>query len=52
MVTIVIALFLEGINFSGAGLIITILIWISTVLTIISGLVYLKGYSKYIDTDK
>lgn len=52
MVTIVIALFLEGINFSGAGLIITILIWISTLLTIISGLVYLKGYWKYIDTDK
>lgn len=29
-----------------------ILIWISTVLTIISGGVYLKGYWKYIDTDK
>ena len=29
-----------------------ILIWISTILTIISGCVYLKGYWKYIDTDK
>ncbi len=29
-----------------------ILIWISTALTIISGAVYLKGYWKYIDTDK
>ena len=29
-----------------------ILIWCSTVLTIISGGVYLKGYWKYIDTDK
>jgi len=29
-----------------------ILIWISTVLTVISGGVYLKGYWKYIDTDK
>ena len=29
-----------------------VLIWISTVLTVISGGVYLKGYWKYIDTDK
>ncbi|MDO5560669.1 MAG: CDP-diacylglycerol--glycerol-3-phosphate 3-phosphatidyltransferase [Oscillospiraceae bacterium] len=29
-----------------------ILIWISAALTIISGVVYLKGYWKYIDTDK
>jgi CDP-diacylglycerol--glycerol-3-phosphate 3-phosphatidyltransferase len=29
-----------------------ILIWVSTALTIISGAVYLKGYWKYIDTDK
>lgn len=29
-----------------------ILVWISTILTIISGGVYLKGYWKYIDTDK
>lgn len=29
-----------------------ILIWVSTALTIISGGVYLKGYWKYIDTDK
>ena len=28
------------------------LIWISTILTIISGLVYLKGSWKYIDSDK
>ncbi len=29
-----------------------ILIWVSTLLTVISGGVYLKGYWKYIDTDK
>ena len=29
-----------------------ILIWVSTALTVISGGVYLKGYWKYIDTDK
>lgn len=29
-----------------------ILIWISVVLTVISGWVYLKGYGKYIDTGK
>ncbi len=28
------------------------LIWVSTVLTVISGLVYLKAFWKYIDTDK
>lgn len=32
--------------------IIQILIWVSTALTVISGLVYLKGYWKYIDADK
>lgn len=32
--------------------IIQVLIWISTGLTVISGLVYLKGYWKYIDADK
>lgn len=29
-----------------------VLIWISTILTIISGLVYLNGYKSYINTDK
>lgn len=29
-----------------------ILIWISVALTVISGIVYLKGYWKYIDSDK
>ncbi|MCI7766552.1 MAG: CDP-diacylglycerol--glycerol-3-phosphate 3-phosphatidyltransferase [Oscillospiraceae bacterium] len=29
-----------------------VLIWISTVLTIISGLIYLNGYKSYINTDK
>lgn len=29
-----------------------ILIWISTLLTIISGLIYLNGYKDYINTDK
>jgi len=33
-------------------LLIQVLIWISVALTVISGLVYLKGYWKYIDTDK
>lgn len=29
-----------------------IVVWISVVLTVISGIVYLKGYWKYIDSDK
>lgn len=29
-----------------------VLIWISTILTIISGLIYLNGYKSYINTDK
>lgn len=29
-----------------------VLVWISTILTIISGLVYLNGYKSYINTDK
>lgn len=33
-------------------IIIPVLIWISTVLTIISGAIYLKGYWNLIDTDK
>ena len=32
--------------------IIPVLIWISTVLTVISGLIYLKGYYHLIDSDK
>ena len=36
-----------------AGTIISaVLVWIATVLTIISGLVYIKGYGKYIDPSK
>ncbi len=31
---------------------IKIAVWISVILTVISGIVYLKGYWKYIDTDK
>lgn len=34
------------------NIIIQVLIWISTALTIISGLVYLKAFGKYIDTEK
>ena len=46
-----------GINVSngftkGCELSIQIVVWISVVLTIISGAVYLKGYWKYIDSDK
>lgn len=36
----------------GADVVITVLIWISTALTIISGCVYLKGYWHLIDSDK
>ena len=44
-------------NFEGqaavvADIVYQVLIWIATVLTIISGGVYLKGYWKYIDTFK
>ncbi|MBO7473310.1 MAG: CDP-diacylglycerol--glycerol-3-phosphate 3-phosphatidyltransferase [Ruminococcus sp.] len=47
-----------GIDFSEAfrnvvdNVLIPILIWISTVLTVISGAVYLKGYWNLIDSDK
>lgn len=36
----------------GVNCLMTVSIWISVVLTVISGLVYLKGYWKYIDSDK
>lgn len=36
----------------GVNCVMTASIWISVVLTVISGLVYLKGYWKYIDSDK
>ncbi|MCD7891136.1 MAG: CDP-diacylglycerol--glycerol-3-phosphate 3-phosphatidyltransferase [Ruminococcus sp.] len=36
----------------GADVVITVLIWISTALTIISGCVYLKDYWHLIDSDK
>lgn len=36
----------------GLNLLMTIAIWLSVALTVISGLVYLKGYWKYIDSDK
>ena len=47
-----------GINFPEAfrnavdNILIPILIWISTILTIISGVIYLKGYWNLIDSDK
>jgi CDP-diacylglycerol--glycerol-3-phosphate 3-phosphatidyltransferase len=37
---------------NAADIVITVLIWISTALTVISGLVYLKGYWHLIDSDK
>ncbi|NLP25997.1 MAG: CDP-diacylglycerol--glycerol-3-phosphate 3-phosphatidyltransferase [Clostridiales bacterium] len=62
MVTIIVALLWLSItndfafNMSSTGkiidIIILILIWISTILTVISGLIYLKAFWKYIDTDK
>lgn len=39
--------FVSGIDYLVLGL-----IWISVALTVISGIVYLKGYWKYIDSDK
>lgn len=36
----------------GLNLLMTVAIWVSVALTVISGLVYLKGYWKYIDSDK
>ena len=45
--------FEPGIDFVfGVNCLMTVSIWISVVLTVISGLVYLKGYWKYIDSDK
>ena len=47
-----------GIDFPGAfrnavdNILVPVLIWISTILTIISGAVYLKGYWHLIDSDK
>ena len=47
-----------GINFPESfrnavdNVLVPVLIWISTVLTIVSGAVYLKGYWKLIDSDK
>lgn len=38
--------------FETADIIISVFIWISTILTIISGLIYLKGYWNLIDADK
>lgn len=42
----------EGQTADIADIIYQVLIWIATVLTIISGGVYLKGYWKYIDSSK
>lgn len=59
MVSIVIILFfavLFGKDSAGYASWVTIieqvLIWISTVLTVISGAIYLNGYKEYINTDK
>lgn len=44
--------FIPTLSGSGTGivdLVMTILVWISVLLTVISGAVYLKGYWKYID---
>lgn len=42
----------EGQAAETASVVYRVLIWISTVLTVISGWVYLKGYWKYIDASK
>lgn len=44
--------FVPSLSESGTGiadLVMTVLVWISVLLTVISGAVYLKGYWKYID---
>lgn len=43
---------LEGQTADAANIVYQVLIWISAVLTVISGWVYLKGYWKYIDASK
>lgn len=57
MIAIIVIMLGMCFNFEGqaqttANIIYQALIWISTVLTVISGGIYLKGYWKYIDTDK
>ncbi|MDE6425963.1 MAG: CDP-diacylglycerol--glycerol-3-phosphate 3-phosphatidyltransferase [Ruminococcus sp.] len=42
----------DGIKNAVDNIVIPVLIWISTILTIISGCVYLKGYWHLIDSDK
>lgn len=42
----------EGQAAETASVVYRVLIWVSTVLTVISGWVYLKGYWKYIDASK
>lgn len=37
---------------NAADIVIDVLVWVSVALTVISGIVYLKGYWSYIDTDK
>lgn len=44
--------FIMGSAASVIDIIIQILVWLSTALTVISGCVYLKGYWKLIDSDK
>ncbi len=57
MIAVIVILLGMCFNFSGkaagiAGFVYQSLIWLSTALTVISGLVYLKGYWKYIDSGK
>lgn len=53
MATLIIILLFLSINVKGELYIICdILVWVSTALTIISGAIYLKAYSKYIDSSK
>ena len=42
----------DGLVSAVDDIVIPVLIWVSTVLTIVSGLVYLKGYWHLIDSDK
>ena len=42
----------EAVHDAVDGIVVPVLIWISTLLTVISGAIYLKGYWHLIDTDK
>jgi ABC-type uncharacterized transport system permease subunit len=50
--TVPLAFFPETFRNAIDNIVVPVLVWISTVLTVISGAVYLKGYWHLIDSDK